>query len=309
MSPKRPTSPASGIVERLWPVLVWVAVWALAAHLLGQPVLLPSPLEALGRLSELVMAGEFWSSIARSLGRIALGFVLACTLGVLLAALAYACDSVRRLLAPVVGAVKAAPVASFIILVLVWVSSRDLSLVISFLMIVISSPLMLLTALIIRITSPGKIIFRQKRVGLLQRPFTMYKFRSMREETENDLSGAEKNDPRCTPFGKFIRKFSIDELPQLFNVLKGDMSLVGPRPEIPFYVKEYRKSVPLYMVKHYVKPGITGWAQVNDLRGSDTSIEERIRYDIYYIEHWSVFFDFKILLKTLGKIFFSKNAR
>ncbi|MCR4871304.1 MAG: ABC transporter permease subunit [Atopobiaceae bacterium] len=134
MSPKRPTSPASGIVERLWPVLVWVAVWALAAHLLGQPVLLPSPLEALGRLSELVMAGEFWSSIARSLGRIVLGFVLACTLGVLLAALAYACDSVRRLLAPVVGAVKAAPVASFIILVLVWVSSRDLSLVISFLM-------------------------------------------------------------------------------------------------------------------------------------------------------------------------------
>ena len=121
MSPKRPTSPASGIVERLWPILVWVAVWALAAHLLGQPVLLPSPLEALGRLSELVMAGEFWSSIARSLGRIALGFVLAC-------------DSVRRLLAPVVGAVKAAPVASFIILVLVWVSSRDLSLVISFLM-------------------------------------------------------------------------------------------------------------------------------------------------------------------------------
>lgn len=186
---------------------------------------------------------------------------------------------------------------------------RALDIVISFLMIVISSPLMLLTALIIRITSPGKIIFRQKRVGLLQRPFTMYKFRSMREETENDLSGAEKNDPRCTPFGKFIRKFSIDELPQLFNVLKGDMSLVGPRPEIPFYVKEYRKSVPLYMVKHYVKPGITGWAQVNDLRGSDTSIEERIRYDIYYIEHWSVFFDFKILLKTLGKIFFSKNAR
>ena len=186
---------------------------------------------------------------------------------------------------------------------------RSLDIVVSLLMLICLSPLMLITALIIKISSPGKVIFKQKRVGLGRRPFTMYKFRSMREETESDISATEKNDPRCTRFGLFIRKFSIDELPQLFNVLRGEMSLVGPRPEIPFYVKEYRKSVPLYMVKHYVKPGITGWAQVNDLRGSDTSIEERIRHDIYYIEHWSVWFDIKILFKTLTKGIFSKNAR
>ncbi len=186
---------------------------------------------------------------------------------------------------------------------------RALDIVVSLLMIVLLSPLMLVTALIIKLTSPGKIIFCQERVGINQKSFTMYKFRSMRTETEGDLSGTEKNDARCTKFGLFIRKFSIDELPQLFNVLKGNMSLVGPRPEIPFYVKEYRKSVPLYMVKHYVKPGMTGWAQVNDLRGNDTSIAERIKLDIYYIEHWSVAFDIKILFKTLTKVLFSKNAR
>ncbi len=186
---------------------------------------------------------------------------------------------------------------------------RTLDIAVSLLMLIVLSPLMLATAIIIKLTSPGAVIFRQERVGLGQKPFTMYKFRSMRVETESDLSGTEKNDPRCTGFGKFIRKFSIDELPQLFNVLKGDMSLVGPRPEIPFYVKQYRKSVPLYMVKHYVKPGISGWAQVNDLRGNDTSIEERIKYDIYYIEHWSVAFDIKILFRTLTKGIFSKNAR
>lgn len=189
------------------------------------------------------------------------------------------------------------------------VIKRLLDIIISLLMLIVLSPLMLFTAVTIRLTSPGKIIFKQQRVGLGQKPFTMYKFRSMREETESDISSTEKNDPRCTKFGRFIRKYSIDELPQLFNVLKGNMSLVGPRPEIPYYVKEYRKSVPLYMVKHYVKPGITGWAQVNDLRGSDTSIEERIRHDIYYIEHWSVLFDIKILFRTLTKGIFSKNAR
>ena len=186
---------------------------------------------------------------------------------------------------------------------------RTMDIVVSLLMIIVLSPLMIVTAVIIKLTSPGKIIFRQKRVGLGQKPFMMYKFRSMREETESDISSTAKNDPRCTRFGRFIRKFSIDELPQLFNVLKGNMSLVGPRPEIPYYVREYRKSVPLYMLKHYVKPGITGWAQVNDLRGSDTSIEERIKYDIYYIEHWSVIFDIKILFKTLTKGIFSNNAR
>ena len=186
---------------------------------------------------------------------------------------------------------------------------RAFDIIVSLIMLILSSPLMLTTAVIIRITSPGKAIFKQERVGIGNKPFIMYKFRSMRIETENDISMAEKNDSRCTKFGSFIRKYSIDELPQLFNVLKGEMSLVGPRPEIPYYVEQFRKSIPLYMVKHYVKPGMTGWAQVNDLRGGDTSIEERIKYDIYYIENWSLLFDIKILFKTLTNGIFSKNSR
>lgn len=185
---------------------------------------------------------------------------------------------------------------------------RLFDIVVSLIMLIVASPLMAVVAIIIKATSPGHIIFKQERVGLGRRPFVMYKFRSMREDTEDDVSMTQENDPRCTKIGRFIRKYSIDELPQLFNVLKGDMSLVGPRPEIPFYVKQFRKSVPLYMVKHYVKPGMTGWAQVNGLRGSDTSIEERIKYDIYYIENWSVVFDIKILFQTLFKGIFSKNA-
>lgn len=185
---------------------------------------------------------------------------------------------------------------------------RLFDIVIASVMLIVLSPLMAVVAVIIKATSPGHIIFKQERVGLGRKPFIMYKFRSMREDTEDDLSMTEKNDPRCTKIGRFIRKYSIDELPQLFNVLKGDMSLVGPRPEIPFYVRQFRKSVPLYMVKHYVKPGMTGWAQVNGLRGNNTSIEERIKYDIYYIEHWSVAFDIKILFQTLFKGIFSKNA-
>ena len=186
---------------------------------------------------------------------------------------------------------------------------RFFDIIISAIMLIFLSPFMLAIAVLIKTTSPGHVIFKQERVGLGRKPFIMYKFRSMREDTEEDLSMAEENDARCTKIGHFIRKYSIDELPQLINVLKGNMSLVGPRPEIPFYVKKFRKSVPLYMVKHYVKPGMTGWAQVNDLRGGDTSIEERIKYDIYYIEHWSVIFDIKILFKTLFKVIFSKSAR
>ena len=186
---------------------------------------------------------------------------------------------------------------------------RAFDIIVSLIMLILGSPFMLITALIIRITSPGKAIFKQERVGIGNKPFIMYKFRSMRIETENDISMAEKNDSRCTKFGSFIRKYSIDELPQLFNVLKGEMSLVGPRPEIPYYVEQFRKSIPLYMVKHYVKPGMTGWAQVNDLRGGDTSIGERIKYDIYYIENWSLLFDIKILFKTLTNGIFSKNSR
>ncbi len=185
---------------------------------------------------------------------------------------------------------------------------RLCDIVVSALMLIVLSPLMLIVAIIIKATTHGKIIFKQERVGLGRRPFMMYKFCSMRAETEDDKTMTQKNDARCTPFGRFIRRFSIDELPQLWNVLRGDMTLVGPRPEIPYYVDKFKDSVPSYMIKHYVKPGITGWAQVNGLRGSGTSIEKRIEYDIYYIENWSLGLDIKILFMTLVKGVFSKNA-
>ena len=137
----------------------------------------------------------------------------------------------------------------------------------------------------------------------------MYKFRSMtvQEETEEKKGWTTRNDPRVTKVGKVIRKTSIDELPQLFNVLKGDMSLIGPRPERPQYVEKFREEIPRYMVKHQVRPGMTGWAQVNGYRGN-TSIRKRIEYDIYYIEHWSVAFDIKILVLTVFKGFINRNA-
>ena len=130
--------------------------------------------------------------------------------------------------------------------------------------------------------------------------FTMYKFRSMIVNDQSDTAWSTNEDPRKTKFGAFIRKYSIDELPQLYNVLKGDMSLVGPRPELPYFVENFQKSVPLYMVKHQVKPGITGLAQVKGYRG-DTSIPKRIEWDVYYIENWSLFLDVKILLMTVFK--------
>ena len=168
---------------------------------------------------------------------------------------------------------------------------------------------MLFTALAIKVTSPGPLIFNQERVGLQNKPFAMYKFRSMVvQEAEKEKSRwTTKNDPRVTTVGKFIRKTSIDELPQLFNVLKGDMSLVGPRPERPLFVEKFREEIPRYMVKHQVRPGLTGWAQVNGLRG-DTSIRKRIEYDLYYIENWTIGFDFKILFLTFFKGFVNKNA-
>lgn len=165
-------------------------------------------------------------------------------------------------------------------------------------LILLSSPFMLLAAIGIKLTSPGPVIFRQTRVGLGKKSFTMYKFRSMRVNNEQSSAWSTNTDPRKTKFGSFLRKFSIDELPQFFNVLKGDMSLVGPRPELPYFVDQFKESVPLYMVKHQVRPGITGWAQVSGFRG-DTSIPKRIEHDIYYIENWSMIFDIKILLMTL----------
>ncbi len=163
---------------------------------------------------------------------------------------------------------------------------------------VVLSPVLLVCAIGVKLSSPGPVIFRQMRVGRNKKRFYMYKFRSMRVNGEQDSAWSRRADGRRTHFGSFLRKCSLDELPQLWNVLKGEMSLVGPRPELPHFVEQFREEVPLYMVKHQVRPGITGWAQVNNLRG-DTSILKRIEYDVYYIEHWSFGFDIKILLMTV----------
>lgn len=175
--------------------------------------------------------------------------------------------------------------------------------------IIVSSPVMLVLCILIKLTSPGPLIYKQERVGLHNKTFRMYKFRSMelQPESEEKKAWTVKNDPRVTGIGKFMRRTSLDELPQLFNILKGDMSLVGPRPERPFFVEKFREEIPRYMVKHQVRPGLTGWAQVNGYRG-DTSIRKRIDCDLYYIENWSIGFDIKILFLTFFKGFINKNA-
>ena len=175
--------------------------------------------------------------------------------------------------------------------------------------IVITSPVMLFSVLMIKLTSPGPVIFHQERVGLNRKHFMMYKFRSMHVQTDDEEreQWTTKNDSRKTKWGALMRKTSIDELPQFFNVLKGDMSVVGPRPERPFFVEKFREEVPRYMIKHQVRPGITGWAQVNGLRG-DTSIEERIEHDLYYIENWTFGFDLRIIVLTVFKGLVNKNA-
>lgn len=184
---------------------------------------------------------------------------------------------------------------------------RIFDIVLSIICLILFSPIMLTAAIAVKVTSPGPVLYKQIRVGLNRKPFQIYKFRSMTVESGSIIKMAVKNDARCTPVGNFMRKCSIDELPQLWNVLKGDMSLVGPRPEIPHFVEKFKEYIPSYMLKHYVKPGITGWAQVNGLRGN-TSIPDRIQYDMYYIEHWSLFFDIKILFLTIFKGIINKNA-
>ena len=175
--------------------------------------------------------------------------------------------------------------------------------------IILTSPIMLVAAILVKLTSPGPILFKQERIGLHNRPFYMYKFRSMKmqKDTEEKKAWTVKDDPRVTTVGKVMRRTSIDELPQLFNILKGDMSLVGPRPERPLFVERFKEEIPRYMVKHQVRPGLTGWAQVNGLRG-DTSIQKRIEYDIYYIENWTLIFDIKIIIMTFFTGFINKNA-
>ncbi len=173
------------------------------------------------------------------------------------------------------------------------------------------SPLLMLIALGVKLTSKGPIFYAQKRMGLDGSEFKMWKFRSMRVATDQDSDGkmgwTTQNDPRKTAFGNILRKTSLDELPQVWNVFIGDMSLVGPRPEQPYWVDKFKNEIPMYMLRHKMKAGITGWAQINGLRG-DTSISKRIEFDIYYIKNWSFWFDIKILFLTFWKGFFNKNA-
>lgn len=175
--------------------------------------------------------------------------------------------------------------------------------------IILFFPIMIVVSIIIKMTDSGPLIYKQERVGLKSETFYMYKFRSMVVQKESDEKSkwTVKDDPRVTPIGRFMRRTSIDELPQLFNILKGDMSLVGPRPERPQFVEKFKEEIPRYMIKHQVRPGLTGWAQVNGYRG-DTSIRKRIEYDLYYIENWTLGFDFKIILLTFFKGFINKNA-
>lgn len=186
---------------------------------------------------------------------------------------------------------------------------RAFDIVFSLAVLILLSPLLLAIAIGIKLTSPGPVFFVQERVGKNRRIFKMYKFRSMKVSSDDvaDTEWTVENDPRRTKFGAFLRKTSLDELPQFFNVLKGDMSIIGPRPERPYFVEQFKEDVPKYMIKHRVRPGITGWAQVNGWRG-DTSIEERIKCDIDYIENWTFGLDMKIVMKTIVNGFVNKNA-
>ncbi len=181
--------------------------------------------------------------------------------------------------------------------------------VLAALILLVISPLMLLIAVLVKLTSKGPVFYKQERVGYNGKNFNMLKFRSMpvNAEVETGAVWAKKGEERATKIGAFLRKTSLDELPQFLNVLKGDMSIVGPRPERPIFVDQFKHQVPNYMQKHLVKAGITGWAQINGWRG-DTSLEKRIEYDLYYIEHWSLWFDLRIIFLTVFKGFVNKNA-
>lgn len=190
-----------------------------------------------------------------------------------------------------------------------FVAKRIVDIIGSLVMIVIFSPIMLFSVIAIRISSKGPVIFKQERVGLHNRPFMMYKFRTMevQKPSQEQKGWTTPNDPRVTGIGKLLRRTSMDELPQLFNILRGDMSIVGPRPERPQFVEKFKEEIPRYMIKHQVRPGLTGWAQVNGLRGN-TSIRMRVEYDLYYIENWTMSFDIKIMFLTVFKGLINKNA-
>ena len=182
---------------------------------------------------------------------------------------------------------------------------RSMDIILSLLMGIVTSPIWLLSAAAIKAYDGGSVFFKQDRATINGNIFQVYKFRTMKEHVEN--RSVSEDDDRITPPGRILRKIRMDELPQLLNILKGDMSLVGPRPERPFFVERFKEEIPRYMVKHQVRPGLTGWAQVNGYRG-DTSITKRIEHDLYYIENWSLGFDFKILFLTIFKGFINKNA-
>jgi len=186
---------------------------------------------------------------------------------------------------------------------------RSFDLVVSAMLLVLLSPLFLLLALLVALTSRGPVYYKQVRVGLDGRPFTLFKFRSMKVDAEAGTGAvwAKKNDPRTTAVGGFLRRWSLDELPQLWNVLKGDMSLVGPRPERPEFVNEFQDHVPRYMERHRVRSGLTGWAQVNGLRGQ-APIGDRTRYDLFYVENWSLGFDLWILARTVVAVIAGRDA-
>lgn len=186
---------------------------------------------------------------------------------------------------------------------------RLMDILLSLLALIALSPVLILIALVVKLGSRGPVFYKQKRVGEDGRHFNIYKFRTMRVDAEKETGPiwARENDPRRTFVGTFLRENNLDELPQLLNVLRGNMSLVGPRPERPHFVSQFKEDVPRYMARHSIRSGITGWAQVNGLRGN-TSIEERTKYDLYYIENWSLGLDIKIIFMTALKIFSSRNA-
>ena len=188
-----------------------------------------------------------------------------------------------------------------------WLIKRLIDIIGAIVGIIVFSPFMLIAAIAIRLTGRGPIIFKQERVGFQNKPFHIYKFRTMEMKKDETRSWTVKDDPRITKVGKILRSTSIDEVPQFFNILIGEMSLVGPRPEQSMFVEQFREEIPRYMIKHQVRPGLTGWAQINGFRG-DTSIRRRIDYDIFYIENWTFSFDVKIILMTIFKGFISKNA-
>jgi exopolysaccharide biosynthesis polyprenyl glycosylphosphotransferase len=180
-------------------------------------------------------------------------------------------------------------------------TKRLFDLAVAGLLLTLTAPLLLALAIGVRRSSPGPIFFRQRRVGANGREFDLLKFRTMTVNQDSDITWSVASDPRITRLGRFLRRTSLDELPQLFNVLHGEMSLVGPRPERPHFVEKFSAEVPHYSARHRAVTGITGWAQVHDLRG-DTSIPDRVRLDNYYVEHWSIWLDLHILLRTVGAV-------